>query len=656
MQQEPQAEQVAAAIRLLEDGDCFGAIGALDALGRREALPPQAQEALARSAWLCGDLDGCILAYERAYRRYLDDGNTRRAGFVALMLCWEHEGFLADARARGWRGRGERLLANEPDCVEHGYLALFRGRGHLAKGDFDPAGTEFGLALTLGERFGDPDLEALARWYGGYVHLRATRAEDGLALIDEAMASASGGELSAYFAGFVYCITIGACREIGDYRRAAEWTEAQRRWCDQTKVAVYPSICRVNRASVLGMQGAWHEAEDEAVAACRELERLGLLADLGDAYYALGELRLRRGDHAGAEPALLRAHELGWDPQPALAQLRLVEGEPGEARTLLENALAGESNPFQVVRLASALVEAALAEGDIESGRTAYETLESAVSDAPNAFGEATAIAARGRLRLAEGNGLGAIEDLRGAVRVWRNDVQAPFEAARAQVVLARAHASRSDLVAAAIEARTALATFDRLGAALETQEVRALLQELEPKGEPAVPRRVQRTFLFTDVVKSTELLEAIGDEAWHHLLAWHDMKLRGLFTAHGGEEVDHAGDGFFVAFPDATTAVECASAVQRALAEHQREAGFALQLRIGIHSAEATNQDPGYRGRGVHVAARIAALARAGEILASHETSEAVADVYRLEDRGKLELKGIRHPIAVVAVDWHDH
>jgi class 3 adenylate cyclase len=95
---------------------------------------------------------------------------------------------------------------------------------------------------------------------------------------------------------------------------------------------------------------------------------------------------------------------------------------------------------------------------------------------------------------------------------------------------------------------------------------------------------------------------------------------------------------------------------VQRALAEHQREAGFAPQLRIGIHTAQATSQDPGCRGRGVHVAARIAALARAGEILASHETSEAVADVYRLEDRGQLELKGIRHPIAVVAVDWHDH
>jgi class 3 adenylate cyclase len=299
------------------------------------------------------------------------------------------------------------------------------------------------------------------------------------------------------------------------------------------------------------------------------------------------------------------------------------------------------------------LVEAALTEGDLEGARSAYEKLESAASLVMTPFGEATLAATRGRLRLAEGDTSAAIDDLRHAVRLWRDEVQAPFEAARAQVILAHARASRSELAAAALEAHGALATFERLGAIPNAQEARVLLRQLEPNAESEVPRRVQRTFLFTDLVKSTELLEAIGDSAWHHLLAWHDAKLRALFAAHRGEEVDHAGDGFFIAFADASMALACAAAVQRALAEHQREAGFALQLRIGIHRAEATSQDRGYRGRGVHVAARIASLAQAGEILVSRETAQAFGDIYRLEERGELGLKGIKHPMAVMAVDW---
>jgi class 3 adenylate cyclase len=130
---------------------------------------------------------------------------------------------------------------------------------------------------------------------------------------------------------------------------------------------------------------------------------------------------------------------------------------------------------------------------------------------------------------------------------------------------------------------------------------------------------------MFTDIVRSTQLIEAIGDEAWADLLRWHDQTLRALFATHGGEEVDHAGDGFFVAFAAAGPAIECGVAIQRTLLDHRRKQGFAPQVRVGLHSTPAQRQGAAYRGKGVHAAARVAALAEAGEILASRDTVDSV-------------------------------
>src|SRR6185295_4587825 len=114
----------------------------------------------------------------------------------------------------------------------------------------------------------------------------------------------------------------------------------------------------------------------------------------------------------------------------------------------------------------------------------------------------------------------------------------------------------------------------------------------------------------------------AIGDEAWEHLLRWHDDTLRAVFIDHGGEVVNSTGDGFFVAFDSTSAAITCATAVQRALAEQRRTHGFAPAVRIGVHSAAATRRGSDYSGKEVHVAARTAALARGGEILASAATA----------------------------------
>jgi len=120
-----------------------------------------------------------------------------------------------------------------------------------------------------------------------------------------------------------------------------------------------------------------------------------------------------------------------------------------------------------------------------------------------------------------------------------------------------------------------------------------------------------------------------------------------------GGEEVDHAGDGFFVAFAAAGPAIECGVAIQRTLLDHRRTQGFAPQVRIGIHAAPAQKHDGAYRGKGVHAAARIAALAEAGEILASRDTIESAPPGITFSAPRPVTLKGLSEPLEVVTLGW---
>jgi class 3 adenylate cyclase len=158
---------------------------------------------------------------------------------------------------------------------------------------------------------------------------------------------------------------------------------------------------------------------------------------------------------------------------------------------------------------------------------------------------------------------------------------------------------------------------------------------------------------MFTDIVRSTQLIEAIGDEAWADLVRWHDQTLRAQFAAHGGEEVDHAGDGFFVAFAASRQAIECAVAIQRSLFDHRRTQGFAPQVRIGLHAAPAQREGAAYRGKGVHAAARIAAFAEAGEIVASRDTVESAPPGITLSAPRSTTLKGLSELIEVVTLGW---
>ena len=185
-------------------------------------------------------------------------------------------------------------------------------------------------------------------------------------------------------------------------------------------------------------------------------------------------------------------------------------------------------------------------------------------------------------------------------------------------------------------------------------QTIEAVVKRLLRDHEPTFAGGAEtRTFMFTDIVSSTNLIELIGDEAWHDLVTWHDRTLRSLFEEHDGEEVDHAGDGFFVAFPNAASAVTCAVAIQRRLQDHRRSHGFAPPVRIGLHAAAAVYSGGTYRGKGVHQAARIGAVAGGGEIIASRATVDGAQGSVSVSTPRVVELKGIAEPVQIVTIAW---
>ncbi len=186
---------------------------------------------------------------------------------------------------------------------------------------------------------------------------------------------------------------------------------------------------------------------------------------------------------------------------------------------------------------------------------------------------------------------------------------------------------------------------------AIEIEDVDDILPLNLGLARATAPTRVLRTFMFTDIARSTVLVEALGDEAWESLIRWHDDTLRALFAEHGGEVIHHTGDGFFVAFPGQHPAIDCAVAIQRRLAEQRKTQGFAPEVRIGLHVSEATRVEGDFRGKGVHEAARIAALAAGGEIMASRQTAEGSSA--RTTEPRTVELKGIAEPVEVVEIAW---
>ena len=282
---------------------------------------------LAESAWFAGDPDAAIEARERAHAGYLAQGDKCRAAEMALQLALDHFERLETAIGNGWSGRARRLLEQTPnECAAHGWQAI--ALAYLAlrmTGDWEETLRQAKLAQGIGERLAIPAIQALAMQQQGYALVAMGRVDEGLALIDESTVAAVSGELDPLTTGKIYCSTISVCRNLADWRRAVEWTDAAERWCRRQGVSGFPGICRVHRAEIMHFRGSWADAEREAKRACEELSRYDVLLS-GEAQYEIGEVRLRVGDLEGAREAFRQAHQLSREPEPGMSLLRLAQG------------------------------------------------------------------------------------------------------------------------------------------------------------------------------------------------------------------------------------------------------------------------------------------------------------------------------------------
>lgn len=478
------------------------------------------------------------------------------------------------------------------------------------------------------------------------------RVDEGLDALDEAVVMAVSGDVSPYPTAMVYCNATIAAEDLTDFRRAGEFAEAAERWCERQAISGFPGMCRVRRVEIIRLRGAWAHAESEARRACKELIEFQPHY-AGEGFYQIGEIRRRMGDLAGAEEAFGQAHRLGRDPMPGLALVRHAQGRSDAAASLLARALAQPGLiPLERARLLPAEVEVAIAIRDIGRAEAAATTLESTAETYRTNLLRAEAGVARGLVALATDEPEAAIGALRAAVREWQA-TDAPYEAALAQVALGEAYLAAGDDDAAALEFAAAAATFESLGATMGRQRIAELTAPRPAvRSAAGASRQATRTFMFTDIVGSTGLIDAVGDEAWGRLLSWHDATIRTLLRTHGGQEVHHAGDGFFVAFESADDALACAVSIRRAFSDHRREHGFAPSIRIGLHTARALQTKSGFEGAGVHAAARIGALAAGEEILASRATVESATrpaghGAWRVE-----RLRGFRAPLDLTALD----
>ncbi|HEY7440035.1 MAG TPA: adenylate/guanylate cyclase domain-containing protein [Acidimicrobiia bacterium] len=617
-------------------------------LEHETALDGRMLETLGEAARWAGRDDLVLPTLERAQDAFAREGNRRGGARVSMTLAREHWERGKDAVAMGCLRRAGALLDGLPECSEHAMLVWATARMFVQAGDADGLLGAAHEAREIARRVGNTDVEALTIIDRAHAHLARGDVAEGLSLVDEAMAFATGGSLDIQTAGTIYCSTLWSCRNLGEWRRAAEWTEVTMRWCDRVAVNGFPGVCRFHRAEVLRMRGELDQAEADARRAIDELvQARPRFAAWG--YMELGEIHRRRGDFDAAEAAFTRSQELGFDPQPSWALARLQQGDLESARAMIERTL--ESAPIMIREAGIATLPVAVSIacelGRLEHATALSEQLTNLADQIGTAHARAAALDTRAELQLASLEFDGALESLQASASLW-SEIDAPYEEARCHLFRARVHHARGDALTARAELQTAVAAFERLGARGEVESAQQLLTAPDVRGE-----RVHATFVFVDMVDSTPLVESLGDEAWAALLSSYERALRRELERFGGYEANKEGDGFFVTFTDPTAALDFACAVQEQLAERRARDGSALRVRIGLHAADAHRRGHDYSGLGVHVAARVSSAAAPDEILASCTT---LADDRRgrvVTDRRALTLKGVSDPLDAATVVW---
>jgi DNA-binding CsgD family transcriptional regulator len=321
--------------------------------------------------------------------------------------------------------------------------------------------------------------------------LQQFQVETGLTLLDETMIAATAGQLSPLVTGLMYCSVIAACQQVYAIDRSREWTTALAGWCDeQPDMVAFAGVCRVHRAEILQLQGAWLDAVEEARRAGERSRGIDRRASAA-AFYQQAEVHRLTGDFTLAEDAYRSASHLGLEPQPGLALLRLVQGRTSAAVAAIRRTAASTTDRLKRMSLLPAHVEISLAAGDVEDARSICRELEEIARSLDTGVPGAMAAHASGAVALAEGDAPGALRSLRRAFEVWQQ-IEAPYAAARVRVLIARCCRVLGDDDGADLEIEAARAVFARLGAAPDLARLESRERAVSGHPHGLTPRELQ--------------------------------------------------------------------------------------------------------------------------------------------------------------------
>ncbi len=441
---------------------------------------PDALDGLGQSLWWLGEKQTGMELRAKAFAGYQRRGDRERAGFIAGYLAAEYRIAGNASVAQGWLGRARRLLDGLDDCAALGWLEI-----ELSKRAAEPVAEEHHgeHALELARRIGDSDLEAAALSHVGLARVSQGRVEEGMAVLDEAIAVAVAGEAEDPLAiGEACCITLVACEQLADVRRARDFGRTLSDFTRRRNYLPLASWCRAIYAHFLMASGRWADAEREYEAALDEFRGLTETDPLSG-LAGLAQLRIRQGRPEEAAQ-LLAGSEDRPGAVEAMVSLHLARGEVELAAQRLEQRLdgAGDGDAYSAPLFAlQGTVE--LARGRADDAQLAAAALERLAGRLGRNDLVAVADLQRAQVaRLAEQEpDVHALE--RAAESFARFEL--PLEEGETRVELARALAKhRSEL---AIEsARAGLAIFERLGAARHADQAAGLLRELGAPGRPA--------------------------------------------------------------------------------------------------------------------------------------------------------------------------
>jgi ATP/maltotriose-dependent transcriptional regulator MalT len=434
--------------------------------------------------------DDSMAVLGRAFTAHVAAGGHAAAAMTAWQLFYGHALVGEMALANGWLERTRREAAHAEDAATEGFLALAESDLATGAGALEEAVAHAERAVEFGRATGHADLTAMALQTKARSLVACGRLDDGITALDEAMVAVVNGELTPLFTGWVYCNALSTCHDLADLTRVMEWSDSAMRWCDDLREGrLYRGICRLHVVELATRRGTWQTAAAMAQQACDELTSHDPRY-AGEAHYLIGELHRMAGDLDLGEEAFTRAHQLGRVPQPGLARVRLAQGRFDSAVNGLRLALEPmPSAPMRRTELLTALADAHLAAGDIDSAAAAADTIDvvhgnhSVYLDAVKRSTEARVLLARGDARAACRRAGEAVERFQG--------LGLPYDEARAREVRGAAAQVIDDLDTARLELTAARDTFRRLGADPDERRVAARLDGEAPPS-PLSPREIE--------------------------------------------------------------------------------------------------------------------------------------------------------------------